>query len=1254
MHRISRAALRTAAVATVLAVTAVAPSAVGAGRPVERPAVGSGAAAARGTQHTVTLITGDRVLVTDTPGGGPAAVAPIPAADGTTPLVELRTAGDDVYAYPARAAAAIAAGTLDEELFNVTGLIRQGYDDARTGELPLIATYDTSVDVARSLPPLPRAVDRGTLLEAIHGVALKADKDKASAFFADATDPRSRSGSRLKKLWLDKKVDGLLAESTKQVHADSAWASGYTGEGTAVAVLDTGVDQDHPDLKGRVSAAKDFTDSPSGTDDVDGHGTHTASTVGGSGAASDGVEKGVAPGTDLLIGKVLGDSGEGSESGVIAGMQWAVDQRADVVSMSLGSPDPSDCTDPMSQAVGELTKSTKTLFVVAAGNLGPGRNTVTSPGCAPGVLTVGAVDGKDATAPFSSRGPVTGAHTLKPEIAAPGVAISAAEAGTDGYVSMSGTSMAAPHVAGAAALVRQRHPSWTAQQVKAALVGAADTDVPGDIKEVGGGRLDVAAALGQSVLSAPAVQAGAYDWPHTDEQTHTVDVPYTNTSDKDVTLRLSVDRLIGHDGKPAPPALATLKKTTVTVKAGESVSVPLAISPNTPMGYGGYGDITGRVTATGDNGVHVSIPFALYLQPKSVKLTVKMIDRQGNPASGSSSVDVIGTDSDTGERRYNAGKDTQTYAVTAGSYLLSSFVTTPTNDGQLTDSVTYLARPQLTLTEDTTVVLDARDAHPLSVRTDRPTEPAGTTLAFSRGWGTWQHSGSMTAGVAVRGVYADVEGRATDGTYEFGDYWRRSAPVVQRFEVARPGPDLALHPRSLTAFTSGNLDGHGTARVIDGGTGTADELAAADVKDAFVLIRADDTATSITAQARTARDAGAKAVLVYRTPDDPWQPANASGLPAYLLGHTEAERLINSLNGGANKATWHITAKVPYTYTLAFPTADAVAEARRHTVHDTDLSRTDVTYRAMGVATDYSDAAVVTRPSGQSLTVGAVGTIPAPAERAEYTTTGGGTLIQHRVASSRLWGETMLSTPREPVREERREETWYGDVVGTAPGREADGSPVLTGERQGHTIGYATGGFWADGDHRGVAGSSDVGNLTLLRDGKEVGRIGLPYGSWTVPDGKATYELRQSLVKLGPGAPVWLRSTQVDTAWTFTSQRDNGVTSQGLPLLYPHVSLGSAQDGLKTLPARSGLSLGVSASGHAGYRAGALTAVDVAYSYDGGETWTKARTRKQKGNWSALVDHTGKAGRQVTLRVRLTDTNGARVIQTIARAYDVR
>ncbi|MFD5069325.1 S8 family serine peptidase, partial [Streptomyces sp. NPDC058369] len=418
MRSISRTALG-AATAAVLAVTVIAPS-VAAPQDdtgTKRPLTGSAAATGRGDKPvTVTLVTGDKVLVS-TDGSGNASAVALPREDGTVPLVQTRRSGKDLYVYPDTAAKALAGGTVDEELFNVTGLIRQGYDDAHADSVPLIATY--SQGVARSTPPTPRGAERGLALPAIDGVALRTDKKRAAGFWSDITGAgRSRSATGLKKVWLDRKVEASLDRSTKQIGADLAWAAGYDGKGTKVAVLDTGADAGHPDLKGRITESKNFTDSDT-TDDRQGHGTHTLSTVGGSGAASDGKKKGVAPGADLLVGKVLNDSGSGDSSWIIAGMQWAVDQKADVVSMSLGSSAPTDCTDPMSLAAEELGRSKDTLFVVAAGNSGPSLNTVSSPGCAPSVLTVGAGARGDSTASVASPGPASGAPSPAPELSAP-------------------------------------------------------------------------------------------------------------------------------------------------------------------------------------------------------------------------------------------------------------------------------------------------------------------------------------------------------------------------------------------------------------------------------------------------------------------------------------------------------------------------------------------------------------------------------------------------------------------------------------------------------------------------------------------------------------------------------------------------------------------------------------------------------------------------------------------------------------------
>ncbi|MFF0741676.1 S8 family serine peptidase [Streptomyces sp. NPDC004111] len=1263
--RISRTALG-AATAAVLAATAVTPS-VAAPVPTDPSAARqpvTGSEKARGKQprsFVVTLVTGDKVQVRQG-GSGPDTATALPGADGTVPFLQTRTSSvgkggkPDLYVFPDSASKALAAGRVDRELFNVTGLIRQGYDDARTGTLPLIAVYDKSVNVARALPATPRAATRGPVLAPVGGVALKADKAKAADFWADIGNPRSRAAADLGKLWLDRKVTAHLDRSTKQVNAPAAWAAGYDGKGTKVAVLDTGADAEHPDLKGRIVAAQNFTDSAD-TGDVQGHGTHTSSTVGGSGAASGGKKKGVAPGTQLLNGKVLNDGGSGAESWIIAGMQWAVDQKADVVSMSLGSQEPTDCTDPMSTAAEELAKSKQTLFVVAAGNLGPRMNSVSSPGCAPGVLTVGAVDRDDSTAQFSSRGPTVGSHTLKPEIAAPGVAISAASAGGRGnqaYRSMSGTSMATPHVAGAAAVVKQAHPDWTAQQVKAALVSAAK-QVPGDVRETGGGRLDVKAAVDARVTGAPAVQGGTFDWPQHSSDRTTVDLPYTNTSDKPVTLDLKVQQPTGNDGSRIRAKVAQLGKSRVTVPAGATVNVPLTLDPAARLDRAQYGDVTGRVLATAGGSTTVSTPFSLYVQPETVTLRVKVIDRDGRPADGASTLDVIGTDDDTGVSRPNNGSAEQRYEVRPGAYFLSAYVTTPDAGdatGQAYRSLSYLAQPQLELKKDTTVVLDARKAHKLAIRTDRPIETRNTTLAFERSWkNTWIHSGTVNAGRAVADFYADVQGRAEDGDFEFGSYWRAYAPLLNRFRVTG-GPDL--HAVAGTVGST-NLDGSGTTPLVDAGKGTPAELKAAGVKGGIALVEAPDDDNYLGAVAQNARTEGAVAVLAHRPSAGTWYPSagyGAAAVPVLAVPAVEAKDLKARLTRGKVTLDWQGTARSPYVYNLGFQEQGPLKSARTYVTSDRKLAAVQSDYRAMGVRGDFIDSVSALRPSGNRIFASLyTDPVPVPGARTELYTADGSDWGRY-VGSSFPFGELMVAPERKYRAGQRLTESWYGGVVAPTAPRDEKGEPVLVAERQGNWIGFENA-MWGDREHWAMPGSfGDIGSLVLKRDGKVIGETGWPKGAFQVPAERGAYELTQSITKIGGHAKDWQRSTAITTDWRFASQLDENAESTPLPVLFPSYAL--PEDGLKTLPAQNGQKIGLTATGHAGYTPGAIKSAKLSYSYDEGKTWTDARTAVSGGSWAATVDHAGATGKQVTLKTELTDAQGNSVTQLVVRAYDVR
>ena len=348
----------------------------------------------------------------------------------------------------------------------------------------------------------------------------------------------------------------------------SAWSSGYTGAGIGVAVIDSGINDSHPDLRdsngaSRVVYHQDFTgtattNSNGGKNDLYGHGTHVAGIIGGNGSLSGGAYAGVAPGANLIDLRALDAYGAGTDSSVIAAIQQAIALKNTynirVINLSLGRGIPVSYTqDPLCQAVEAAWKS-GIVVVVAAGNYGRlsvngsnGFGTITAPGNDPYVITVGATKsngsasaGAETKASYSSKGPTTYDHVVKPDIVAPGNAVVSLTApgatleaaypnelvtGTDGnnrYFSLSGTSMATPAVAGAVALLLQEHNTLTPDQVKARLMktaykmGIVSTSawVPHllrsftdfyDLFSVGSGLMNVQAAIANTDL-APATR----------------------------------------------------------------------------------------------------------------------------------------------------------------------------------------------------------------------------------------------------------------------------------------------------------------------------------------------------------------------------------------------------------------------------------------------------------------------------------------------------------------------------------------------------------------------------------------------------------------------------------------------------------------------------------------------------------------------------------------------------------------------------
>ena len=672
------------------------------------------ASSAQRTTSAVTLLTGDVVRVSQG-GGVPTTVATVPAPGREQVTFAVRVvktaAGDDVIVIPSDAVALLASGLVDEHLFNVSELVRQGFDDATSSTLPIIVTYRGVAP--RSLAAVPARANRH--LGSIRGDALVAAKTETNQVWGWLTGGGARGLVAAKaltagvgKVWLDRRAQILLDQSAPQIGAPTVWASGYTGKGVTIAILDTGLKFDHPDLVGKASEAVDFTDTlPDASDDV-GHGTHVAGIITGTGAASGGRYRGIAPDVNLIIGKVCVPAGCPT-SAIIAGMEWAA-AKAPIVSMSLGTTGAGDASDPMAVAVDNLSAQYGTLFVIAAGNAGADF-TVGSPGVANSALTVASVSKQDTISAFSSRGPRIGDYAVKPEIAAPGGLIVAARAkGTpvgdmdpidDNYVRLSGTSMATPHVSAGAALLLQEHPDWTGPQLKAALMSTAKPIEGLRVVDEGAGRIDLVRATTQQVRATGSLSFGVMAYPH-DGKVMTQTITYQNDGDAAVTLALALSA-IDDKQAAAPAGLFTLPPQVVVPAHGTAEVAVSAVGATAWTGF-----FSGVITAS-DATNRVETAIGVLEQDRRFNLTVNMTDETGAPTAGVFA-SLINVDDGT---LSTLSVPSQTLSLPPGEYDVVGIALTSTF------ATMFVALPSITLDSDKTVSVGA-GAKPVSVTADNP------------------------------------------------------------------------------------------------------------------------------------------------------------------------------------------------------------------------------------------------------------------------------------------------------------------------------------------------------------------------------------------------------------------------------------------------------------------------------------------------------------------------------------------------------
>ena len=308
-----------------------------------------------------------------------------------------------------------------------------------------------------------------------------------------------------------------------------------TGKGVKVGVIDSGIDYMHEALGGgfgpgfKVVGGYDFVNNDPDPRDDNGHGTHVAGIISGNSPTL----KSLAPDASLFAYKVLDASGSGTTSAVVAAIEQAIEDSVEVLNISLGST-AGDPDDILSHAVDAAVEK-GILVVAAAGNDGE-YNTISSPGAAREALTVGSAGPNNSVSAFSSKGPSNRNYGIKPDLVGPGESIISAKMG-GGYVAMSGTSMAAPAIAAAGAVLRESHPEWSARDIRDELLAFA-RDIRLPVFAQGKGVLDALTLSSVRSFVTPASLTFGFDDPSVASWTRVDSMTLTNVTSGQRTYSL--------------------------------------------------------------------------------------------------------------------------------------------------------------------------------------------------------------------------------------------------------------------------------------------------------------------------------------------------------------------------------------------------------------------------------------------------------------------------------------------------------------------------------------------------------------------------------------------------------------------------------------------------------------------------------------------------------------------------------------------
>jgi hypothetical protein len=806
------------------------------------------------------------------------------------------------------------------------------------------------------------------------------------------------------------------------------------------------------------------------------------------------------------------------------------------------------------------------------------------------------------------------------------------DGGTGMYRSLSGTSMATPHVSGAAAILAQRHPAWTGQQLKEELMSSAHgLDPAYSPYEVGTGRVDVAAAVAGTVRGTGSLFFGSYAWPHGDEDVPvTQDLTYTNTGDEDVTLDLAL---------AGGGAAFTLGQSSVTVPAGATASVPVTGDPQA-AGLGRHvGYVVGTDAGTGTPVTRTSL--GLLEEDERYDLDLQLVDRDGKPASAWVAINRTGDPLGAWGEYVDGAK---TLRLPPGSYSVTAYLDVA---GERRDrsGLAVLVDPETVLDHSAEVVLDARDARLLQTTAPQRAEDRQRKVDLSITDGTGlEFRSAYAVSPATDDVYVSPTDPVSEGSFLLTTRWRKGEPM------------LSLGDRSGrvsfdTIVQAGSTIGSRTdsAATVYAGDGSAAAYERIKARGRIAVVERTD-AVAPEDRAAAAAAAGAIALVVIND--------GVGGLAEYVgdspipvaAVHRDAGAVLESLARRGTRLSLKQAEYPAYVYDLTREYPGQVPDrplAYRPTQRD--LARIDARFYAVAPSVSSGYRYDVTL----SPSLGFEEREQHPATRVEWVTPGQDWVESHAQGIDRALYWPMVSGVTSYDRRESARLDWFrptirpgfSDSFGVRNSRWGDYMTWNVQDWSSFSDRLALGGFLPWGEtptHLQVFQGE-----TLIHDNQHSSDM-----QWKeVPAGNRPYRV---VLDAERPADVFRLSTRTHTQWTFMSDTVAGEEFKPFSVLDLDYRLETDLRGDIRAGAKQRISVrpGSSTSDEV---PGRVTRVTLEVSFDGGGSWRKVGLTRDSGGWSTgSFDAPRRGGGFVSVRASAATDSGYSIEQEVVSAYGVR